>query len=100
LFCAFLNLLLLPLTVVFSASNIPFFLIARELTAVGAYLLVALDHELAESRKGGLLYLLMSRGGTGMLFVGFLLLASAARSMEFSALPTMASNSLPRWPSV
>ena len=36
--------------------------------------------------EGGLLYFLMSRGGTGMLFVGFLLLASAAGSLEFSAL--------------
>ena len=86
LFCAFLNLLLLALTLVFTAANILFFLIAWELTAVAAYFLVVFDHESAESRKGGLLYFLMSRGGTGMLFVGFLLLASAAGSMEFSAL--------------
>jgi len=86
LFCALLNLLLLALTLVFTASNILFFLIAWELTAVAAYFLVVFDHESAESRSGGLLYFLMSRGGTGMLFAGFLLLASAAGSLEFSAL--------------
>jgi hydrogenase-4 component B len=86
LFCFFLNLLLLALTLVFTASNILFFLIAWELTAVAAYFLVAFDHASAEARKGGLLYFLMSRGGTGMLFVGFLMLASASGSMEFAAL--------------
>src|SRR2546427_11976763 len=53
---------------------------------VAAYFLVVTDHESEESRKGGLLYFLMSRGGAGMLFVGFLLLASGAGSMEFTAL--------------
>ncbi len=86
LFCAFFNLLLLALTLVFTASNVLFFLIAWELTAVAAYFLIVFDHESAESRRGGLLYFLMSRGGTGMLFVGFLLLASAAGSLEFPAL--------------
>jgi hydrogenase-4 component B len=86
LFCSFLNLLLISLILVFTASNILFFLIAWELMAVAAYFLVVFDHESAESRKGGLLYLLMSRGGTGMLLVGFLLLASAAGSLEFAAL--------------
>jgi hydrogenase-4 component B len=86
LFCALLNLLLLSLTLVFTASNVVFFLIVWELTAVAAYFLVVFDHESAEARKGGLLYLLMSRGGTGLLLVGFLLLASAAGSMDFPAL--------------
>ena len=85
LFCAFLNLLLLSLTLVFTASNLLFFLIAWELTSVAAYFLVVFDHESAEARKGGLLYFFMSRGGSGMLLVGFLILASAAGSMEFPA---------------
>jgi hydrogenase-4 component B len=86
LFCSFLNLLLLSLTLVFTASNILFFLIAWELMTVAAYFLVVFDHESAEARRGGLLYLVMSRGGSGMLLVGFLLLASAAGSLEFAAL--------------
>jgi hydrogenase-4 component B len=86
LFCVFLNLLLFALTVVFAASNILFFLIVWEGMAVATYFLVVFDHESEESREGGLLYILMMRGGTGMLLIGFLLLASAAGSMEFSAL--------------
>jgi hydrogenase-4 component B len=85
-FCFLLNLLLLSLTVVFTASNILFFLIAWELMAVAAYFLVVSDHASQESRKGGLLYIMMSRGGTGMLLAGFLLLASAAGSTDFAAL--------------
>jgi hydrogenase-4 component B len=86
LFCFFLNLLLLSLTLVFTASNILFFLIAWELMTVAAYFLVVFHHESKESRQGGLLYILMSRGGVCMLLVGFLLLATAAGSLEFPAL--------------
>ena len=78
-----LNLLLLSLTLVFTAANVLFFLIAWEMMALAAYLLVVYDHESAEARRGGLLYFFMSRGGTGMLLVGFLMLASAAGSLEF-----------------
>jgi hydrogenase-4 component B len=86
LFCAWLNLLLLSLTLVFTAANVVFFLIAWELMVVAAYLLVVFDHEQAEVRHGGLLYLLMSRAGTGMLYLGFLILATAAGSLEFGSL--------------
>jgi hydrogenase-4 component B len=86
LFCFFFNLHLLFLTLVFTASNTIFFFIAWELVVVTAYFLVVTDHESAESRQGGMLYILMSRGGTGLLFIGFLLLASAAGSMEFQAM--------------
>jgi hydrogenase-4 component B len=86
LFCCFLNLMLLALTLVFTASNVVFFLIAWELVVVTSYFLVVTDHESAETREGGMLYMLMSRAGTGLMFVGFLLLATAAGSMEFQAL--------------
>jgi len=86
LFCCFFNLALLSLTLVFTASNIIFFLIAWELVVVTTYFLVVTDHESVEVRKGGLLYILMSRGGTGLLYIGFLLLASVAGSTEFQAL--------------
>ena len=86
LFCGLLNLLLFSLTLIFTASNIVFFLIAWELMVVAAYFLVVFDHEQAEVRQGGMLYLLMSRAGTGMLYLGFMILASAAGSLEFAAL--------------
>ena len=81
-----MNLLLLALTLVFTAANILFFLIAWELMTLAAYFLVVSDHESAEARKGGLLYLLMSRGGTAMLMAGFLLLALPAANLDFRAL--------------
>ena len=86
LFCCFLNLQFLSLTLVFTASNAVFFLIAWELVVVTSYFLVVTDHESEETRRGGMLYMLMSRGGTGLLFIGFLLLAGAAGSMEFQAM--------------
>ena len=86
LFCCFFNLQFLSLTLVFTASNVVFFLVAWELVVVTAYFLVVTDHESTEVRKGGLLFILMSRAGTGLMFVGFLLLAAAAGSMEFEAM--------------
>ncbi|MCL4852142.1 MAG: hypothetical protein KJZ78_12275, partial [Bryobacteraceae bacterium] len=84
--CALLNLLLLSLTLVFTASDVVFFLIAWEVMAAVAYLLVVTDHQKEEARKGGLLYVLMSRAGTGMLFIGFLLFASAVGTTDFRAM--------------
>src|SRR6266536_2382102 len=63
-----LNLLLAGLTLVFTAADVVFFLIAWEVVVAASYFLVVANHAAAESRKGGLLYILMSRGGTGMLF--------------------------------
>jgi hydrogenase-4 component B len=78
-----LNLLLAGLTLVFTASDAVFFLIAWEVTVAAAYFLVVTNHQSAEARNGGLLYIVMSRAGTGMLFIGFLLLARAAGSTSF-----------------
>jgi hydrogenase-4 component B len=84
LFCFFYNLLLLCLAFVFAAADVLTFLIAWELMVVAAYSLVVTEHEKAESRHSGLLYIFMSRGGTGMLFLGFLLMISAAGGMQFA----------------
>jgi hydrogenase-4 component B len=83
---ALLNALLAGLTLVFTASDIVFFLIAWEMMVVVTYFLVVTNHESGEARRGGLLYILMSRAGTGMLFAGFLLLASAAGSTDFRSM--------------
>ncbi len=84
--CALLSLLLASLALVFTASDVVFFLIAWEVTAATAYFLVVTNHEAEEARHGGLLYILMSRAGTGMLFIGLLLLASAAGTTDFRAM--------------
>jgi hydrogenase-4 component B len=91
---ALMNVLLGSLALVFTAADIVFFLIAWEAMVVSSYMLIVANHESEESRHGGLLFLLMSRGGTGMLLIGFLLLGSVAQSTDFHALHA-AGNRLP-----
>jgi hydrogenase-4 component B len=71
---AFYNALLLSTTLVFAADNAFFFLIVWELMALNAYCLVSFEHEKTETRKGGVLFFIMSHIGTGCLILGFLLL--------------------------
>src|SRR6266581_3343779 len=73
----FYNMLLLTTTLVFSASNAFFFLMAWEIMALSAYCLVSFEHEQDETRKAGVLYFVMSHIGTGCLILGFLLLFQA-----------------------
>lgn len=75
---AFYNGLLLATTLVFTAANAFFFLIAWELMALTAYCLVSFEHEKAETRNAGVLYFIMSHIGTGCLILGFLILFQAA----------------------
>jgi hydrogenase-4 component B len=75
---AFYNALLLATTLVFTAANAFFFLIAWELMALTAYCLVSFEHEKKEVRSAGVLFFVMSHIGTGCLILGFLLLFQAA----------------------
>jgi len=81
----FYNVLLLSLTLVFTASNVFFFLIVWEVMAGSAYCLVSFDHHKEETRQAGILFLLMSHAGTALLLVGFLALATATGSLDFAA---------------
>jgi hydrogenase-4 component B len=82
----FFNLLLLSTTLIFSADNAVFLLIAWELMALLAYVLVVFEHEHAETRRAGLLYLVMSHIGVGCLILGFLLLFQVSGSFRFEDL--------------
>src|SRR6266566_209023 len=84
-FGLFYNLLLFSLTLVFTASNAFFFLIAWEAMALAAYCLVSFEHRREETRKAGVLFFIMSHAGTGCLLIGFLLLNSVAGSLDFSS---------------
>jgi hydrogenase-4 component B len=75
---AFFNAVLLATTLVFTASNAFFFLIAWEVMALTAYCLISFEHEKAETRNAGVLFFIMSHIGTGCLILGFLLLFQAA----------------------
>jgi hydrogenase-4 component B len=79
----FYNLLLLSLTAVFTASNAFFFLIAWELMALSAYILVSFEHREETTRNAGVLFFVMSHAGTGCLLIGFLLLSAQAGSLDF-----------------
>lgn len=72
------NALLLATSLVFTANNGFFFLVAWELMALTAYCLVSFEHEKTETRNAGVLYFVMSHIGTGCLILGFLLLFQAA----------------------
>ncbi|HOX57601.1 MAG TPA: hydrogenase 4 subunit B [Candidatus Paceibacterota bacterium] len=75
---ALYNALLLATTLVFTAGNALFFLVAWEIMALTAYCLVSFEHEQAETRNAGVLFFIMSHVGTGCLIVGFLLLFQAS----------------------
>jgi hydrogenase-4 component B len=79
------NALLLATTLVFTAANAFFFLIAWELMALTAYFLVSFEHEDEETRNAGVLYFVMSHVGTGCLILGFLLLFQASGTYSFDA---------------
>ena len=92
----FYNLLLLSLTLVFTAANAFFFLLAWEVMALAGYCLVSFEHEKEETRRAGMLFLIMSHAGTGLLLIAFLLLGSAAGTLDFAAFRAAAS-ALPPW---
>lgn len=92
----FYNLLLLGLMLVFTAGDAFFFLVAWELMAVAAFCLVIFEHEKAETRRAGMVFLIMSQAGTGLLLVAFLLLVQASGSLDFASFHLLSSR-LPGW---
>src|SRR5579864_1195064 len=92
----FYNLLLLSLTLVFTAGNAFFFLVVWEVMAVSAYCLVSFEHEKAETRRAGMVFLIMSHAGTGLLLIAFLVLAQSSGSLDFASFHLLASK-LPAW---
>jgi hydrogenase-4 component B len=92
----FYNLLLGSLTLVFTASNAFFFLVAWEVMALSAYCLITFEHEKEKTRKSATLFLIMSHAGTGLLLIAFLLLASAGGSLDFQSFHGLLAK-LPPW---
>src|SRR5229473_3044369 len=85
------HLLLLSLTIVFTAANAFLFLIGWEVMALAAYGLVAFYHEREESRSAGLLYVIMAHIDVGCLLLGFSLLIQASGSTDFASFHTAAA---------
>jgi hydrogenase-4 component B len=91
LFGFLFHLLLLSLTVVFTAANAFFFLIWWEVMALVAYGLVAFYHEDRETRRAGLLYIVMAHVDVGCLLLGFALLMHVSGSADFASFRTAAT---------
>ena len=85
-FFAFLfHLLLLSLTIVFTAGNAFLFLIGWEVMALVSYGLVTFYHEDRETRRAGLLYIVMAHVDAGCLLLGFALLMRVSGSADFAS---------------
>jgi len=84
------HLLLLSLTIVFTAANAFLFLISWEVMALAAYGLVTFYHEDRETRRAGLLYIVMAHVDAGCLLLGFALLMHVSGSADFASFHTAA----------
>jgi hydrogenase-4 component B len=84
------HLLLLSLTIVFTAANAFLFLIGWEVMALAAYCLVTFYHEDRETRRAGLLYIVMAHIDAGCLLLGFALLMQISGSADFASFRTAA----------
>ncbi len=91
----FFNLLLMSLALVFTASNVFFFLVAWEVMALAAFCLIGFEHEKKETRKAAVVFLIMSHAGTGLLLIAFMVLASAFGTLDFASFHQLASSLSP-----
>jgi hydrogenase-4 component B len=89
-----LSLLLISLALVVTAAAAIPFLMAWELMAIWAYLLVMYESEKPDVRRAGLLYLIVTHTATLALFAMFALWGAQARDLTFGALAA-AGPSLP-----
>jgi hydrogenase-4 component B len=79
------NLFLLSMILVVSANNAVMFLIIWELMSVISYFLVIYEHEKPETRRAGLIYIIMTHIGTGFIILSFLILSSSSGSFDFES---------------
>ncbi|MFO0965345.1 MAG: proton-conducting transporter membrane subunit, partial [Gemmataceae bacterium] len=82
----FFNLFVAGMTLVVIARTVFLFLAAWEVMSIAAYFLVTFEHEKAEVRRAGWVYLVATHLGVAFLFVAFLLLGGQAGSLDFAAL--------------
>jgi hydrogenase-4 component B len=85
----FYNLFVAGMVMVAVARTAFLFLVAWEVMSIAAYCLVIFEHEKAEVRKAGWVYLIATHLGVAFLFVAFVLLGRNAGSLEFAAFRAM-----------
>jgi hydrogenase-4 component B len=79
------NVFIASMALVVIARNGVLFLVAWEVMALSAYVLVTFDHEDAEVRRAGWVYLIATHVGTVALIAMFVVLARGAGSYDFAA---------------
>lgn len=91
----FFNLFVAGMILVVIARTAFLFLVAWEIMSLAAYFLVTFEHEKAEVRRAGWVYLIATHLGVAFLFLAFLLLGRHAGSLEFErfgAMPALAAS--------
>jgi hydrogenase-4 component B len=86
--CAFAVLLAAMITVVVARSTV-LFLVAWEAMTLASYVLVTFEHEEAEVRRAGFVYLVAAHVGEACLLAMFLLFDHRAGGLGFDAFATM-----------
>ena len=82
----FFNLFVPGMVMVVIARTALLFLLSWEVMSIAAYFLVTFEHEKAEVRQAGWVYLVATHLGVAFLFATFVLLGRNAGSLEFEAL--------------
>jgi hydrogenase-4 component B len=85
----FFNVFVAGMVMVVVARTAFLFLVAWEVMSLAAYCLVTFEHEKAEVRKAGWIYLIATHLGVAFLFLAFVLLGRNAGSLEFERFRTM-----------
>jgi formate hydrogenlyase subunit 3/multisubunit Na+/H+ antiporter MnhD subunit len=85
----FFNVFVAGMVMVVVARTALLFLVAWEVMSLGAYCLVTFEHEKAEVRKAGWVYLIATHLGVAFLFLAFVLLGRHFGSLEFKAFRTL-----------
>ena len=94
-FLFFQNVLLASIALVLAARQAVLFLVAWEGMALASFFLVSFEHDDAEVRSAGLVYLVASHLGTAFLLALFVLLGRTSGSFDFGAFGEIAA-SVPR----
>lgn len=85
----FFNLFVAGMVMVLMARTALLFLMAWEIMSVAAYFLVTFEHEKAEVRQAGWIYLIATHLGMAFLVIVFVLLGRNAGKLEFEAFRAM-----------
>ena len=81
----FFSFLIISMALVVAADNIPTFMLAWESMSLSSFFLVIDDHQSAENRKAGFLYLVFSQVGAMFILAGFGLIYNQTGSFELFA---------------